>query len=53
MLVIATSGTGFILGSGSAVDVAGLCWTCGGTMMVAAAASSLNQVCHLCIIVTT
>ncbi|KAK4773974.1 hypothetical protein SAY87_028993 [Trapa incisa] len=44
MLVVATSGTGFILGSGSAVDVAGLCWTCGGTMMVAAAANSLNQV---------
>lgn len=44
MLVVATSGTGFVLGSGSAVDFAGLCWTCAGTMMVAASASSLNQV---------
>ncbi|KAI4370313.1 hypothetical protein MLD38_018676 [Melastoma candidum] len=44
MLVVATSGTGFVLGSGSAVDFGGLCWTCGGTMMVAAAANSLNQV---------
>ncbi|KAJ4727297.1 protoheme IX farnesyltransferase, mitochondrial-like [Melia azedarach] len=44
MLVVATSGTGFVLGSGSAVDIAGLCWTCTGTMMVAASANSLNQV---------
>lgn len=44
MLVVATSGTGFVLGSGSAVDFAGLCWTCAGTMMVAASANSLNQV---------
>ncbi|KAI4372650.1 hypothetical protein MLD38_010853 [Melastoma candidum] len=44
MLVVATSGTGFVLGSGSAVNFGGLCWTCGGTMMVAAAANSLNQV---------
>ncbi|OWM68394.1 protoheme IX farnesyltransferase, mitochondrial isoform X2 [Punica granatum] len=44
MLVVATSGTGFILGSGTVVDIAGLCYTCGGTMMVAAAANSLNQV---------
>jgi len=44
MLVVATSGTGFVLGSGSAIDFAGLCWTCAGTMMVAASASSLNQV---------
>ncbi|XP_030459013.1 protoheme IX farnesyltransferase, mitochondrial [Syzygium oleosum] len=44
LLVVATSGTGFVLGSGSAVDIPGLCWTCGGTMMVAAAANSLNQV---------
>lgn len=44
MLVVATSGTGFVLGSGSAIDVAGLCWTCTGTMMVAASANSLNQV---------
>ncbi len=44
MLVVATSGTGFVLGSGSAIDFTGLCWTCAGTMMVAASASSLNQV---------
>ncbi|CAI0378248.1 unnamed protein product [Linum tenue] len=44
MLVVATSGTGYVLGSGSAVDFAGLCWTCAGTMMVAASANSLNQV---------
>lgn len=44
MLVVATSGTGFVLGSGSAIDFPGLCWTCAGTMMVAASASSLNQV---------
>lgn len=43
MLVVATSGTGFALGSGSAIDLAGLCWTCTGTMMVAASANSLNQ----------
>lgn len=45
MLVVATSGTGFVLGSGNAVDFGGLCWTCAGTMMVAASANSLNQVC--------
>ncbi|KAF3437844.1 hypothetical protein FNV43_RR20600 [Rhamnella rubrinervis] len=44
MLVVATSGTGFVLGSSSAVDFSGLCWTCAGTMMVAASANSLNQV---------
>ncbi|EXB40722.1 Protoheme IX farnesyltransferase [Morus notabilis] len=44
LLVVATSGTGFVLGSGSAVDLSGLCWTCVGTMMVAASANSLNQV---------
>ncbi|TQE11203.1 hypothetical protein C1H46_003209 [Malus baccata] len=44
MLVVATSGTGFILGSGHAIDFAGLCCTCAGTMMVAASANSLNQV---------
>ncbi|CAL1384870.1 unnamed protein product [Linum trigynum] len=44
MLVVATSGTGYVLGSGSAVDFTGLCWTCAGTMMVAASANSLNQV---------
>ncbi|TQD86045.1 hypothetical protein C1H46_028384 [Malus baccata] len=42
--VVATSGTGFILGSGHAIDFAGLCCTCAGTMMVAASANSLNQV---------
>ena len=45
MLVVATSGTGYVLGSGSAVDLSGLCYTCAGTMMVAASANSLNQVC--------
>ncbi|PON88633.1 Protohem IX farnesyltransferase [Trema orientale] len=44
MLVVATSGTGFVLGSGTAMDLSGLCWTCAGTMMVAASANSLNQV---------
>lgn len=44
MLVVATSGTGFILGSGSSIDYLGLCCTCAGTMMVAASANSLNQV---------
>ncbi|XP_026443382.1 protoheme IX farnesyltransferase, mitochondrial-like [Papaver somniferum] len=44
MLVVATSGAGFVLGSGGAIDIAGLCLTCTGTMMVAASANSLNQV---------
>ncbi|XP_071739662.1 protoheme IX farnesyltransferase, mitochondrial-like [Rutidosis leptorrhynchoides] len=35
-LVVATSGAGYVLGSGSAIDLAGLCYTCVGTMMVAA-----------------
>lgn len=43
MLVVATSGTGYVLGSGQIIDLAGLCWTCAGTMMVAASANSLNQ----------
>lgn len=44
MLVVATSGTGFVLGSGNIIDFGGLFWTCAGTMMVAASANSLNQV---------
>nr|GMD65184.1 protoheme IX farnesyltransferase, mitochondrial [Ipomoea batatas] len=44
MLVVATSGTGYVLGSGSVIDYAGLWATCAGTMMVAASANSLNQV---------
>ncbi|KAF6176675.1 hypothetical protein GIB67_034537 [Kingdonia uniflora] len=44
LLVVATSRAGFVLGSGNVVDFAGLCWTCTGTMMVAASANSLNQV---------
>lgn len=44
MLVVATSGTGYILGSGNAIDYLGLCCTCAGTMMVAASANTLNQV---------
>ncbi|KAK6945838.1 UbiA prenyltransferase family [Dillenia turbinata] len=44
MLVVATSGTGFVLGSGNTIDYTGLCCTCAGTMMVAASANSLNQV---------
>ncbi|OMO97961.1 UbiA prenyltransferase family [Corchorus capsularis] len=44
LLVVATSGTGYVLGSGGAVDLMGLCCTCAGTMMVAASANSLNQV---------
>ena len=43
-LVVATSGAGYVLGSGNVVDVAGLCCTCAGTMMVAASANTLNQV---------
>jgi protoheme IX farnesyltransferase len=42
---VATSGAGYVLGSGSIVDIAGLCYTCTGTMMVAASANTLNQVC--------
>lgn len=44
ILVVATSGAGYVLGSGSAIDYAGLCYTCAGTMMVAASANSLNQI---------
>ena len=44
-LVVATSGAGYVLGSGNIVDIAGLCSTCAGTMMVAASANTLNQVC--------
>ncbi|XP_016456516.2 protoheme IX farnesyltransferase, mitochondrial [Nicotiana tabacum] len=44
MLVVATSGAGYVLGSGSAIDYMGLCCTCAGTMMVAASANTLNQV---------
>ncbi|KAL7233858.1 hypothetical protein ACSBR1_017462 [Camellia fascicularis] len=43
MLVVATSGTGYVLGSGNAIDYVGLCCTCAGTMMIAASANSLNQ----------
>lgn len=42
--MVATSGTGFVLGSGGAVDLSMLSYTCLGTMMVAASASTLNQV---------
>jgi hypothetical protein len=45
--VVATSGTGFVLGSGGAVDLSMLSYTCLGTMMVAASASTLNQVTFL------
>ncbi|GLJ17005.1 hypothetical protein SUGI_0294190 [Cryptomeria japonica] len=44
MLVVATTGAGFVLGSGASIDLAGLCWTCTGTMMVAASANSFNQI---------
>nr|XP_010919862.1 protoheme IX farnesyltransferase, mitochondrial [Elaeis guineensis] len=44
MLVVATSGAGYVLGSGNVIDFEGLCCTCTGTMMVAASANSLNQV---------
>ncbi|KAL8227925.1 hypothetical protein R6Q57_015509, partial [Mikania cordata] len=44
MLVVATSGAGYVLGSGCTVDLAGLCYTCVGTMMVAASANTFNQV---------
>uniref|UniRef100_A0A0C9QNF9 Heme O synthase n=1 Tax=Wollemia nobilis TaxID=56998 RepID=A0A0C9QNF9_9CONI len=44
MLVVATSGAGFVLGSGASIDWAGLVWTCAGTMMVAASANSFNQI---------
>ena len=42
---MATSGAGYVLGSGNIVDIAGLRCTCAGTMMVAASANILNQVC--------
>lgn len=45
--MVATSGTGFVLGSGVAVDLSMLSYTCLGTMMVAASASTLNQVSFL------
>lgn len=51
MLVVATSGAGYVLGSGSAIDFLGLSCTCAGTMMVAASANSLNQVCTLYLII--
>ncbi|XP_020672951.2 protoheme IX farnesyltransferase, mitochondrial [Dendrobium catenatum] len=44
MLVVATSGAGYVLGSGHVIDFPGLCCTCAGTMMVAASANTLNQV---------
>ncbi|WJX34123.1 heme o synthase [Trifolium repens] len=44
LLVVATSGTGFVLGSGGAVDLSMLSYSCLGTMMVAASASTLNQI---------
>ncbi|CAA0376857.1 Protoheme IX farnesyltransferase [Arabidopsis thaliana] len=45
MLVVATSGTGYILGTGNAaISFPGLCYTCAGTMMIAASANSLNQI---------
>lgn len=48
MLVVATSGTGYILGTGNAaISFPGLCYTCAGTMMIAASANSLNQVSFL------
>ncbi|KAI9174713.1 hypothetical protein LWI28_021767 [Acer negundo] len=37
------SGTGYVLGSGNVIDLAGLCWTSTSTMMAAASANSLNQ----------
>lgn len=43
-LVVATSGAGYVLGSGNIIDIVGLCYTCTGTMMVAASANTLNQV---------
>ncbi|CAL5381087.1 unnamed protein product [Camellia sinensis] len=42
MLVVAASGTGYVLGSGNAIDYVGLCCTRAGTMMVAASANSLK-----------
>ncbi|GJT04805.1 hypothetical protein Tco_0839267 [Tanacetum coccineum] len=42
-LVVATSGAGYVLESSNTVDLAGLHYTCAGTMMVAASASTLNQ----------
>ncbi|GJW81805.1 hypothetical protein Tco_0145780 [Tanacetum coccineum] len=42
-LVVATSEAGYVLGSSSTVDLAGLHYTCAGIMMVAASAITLNQ----------
>ncbi|GJN12926.1 hypothetical protein PR202_ga31253 [Eleusine coracana subsp. coracana] len=52
-LVVATSGAGYVLGSGNIVDIAGLCFTCTGTMMVAASANTLNQVHDSAVTVST
>ncbi|XP_024525255.1 protoheme IX farnesyltransferase, mitochondrial [Selaginella moellendorffii] len=44
ILVVMTSGAGFVLGSGSVIDVPCLGWTCLGTMLAAASANSFNQI---------
>ncbi|MCO5552665.1 hypothetical protein L7F22_006181 [Adiantum nelumboides] len=44
MLVVTTAGAGYVMGSGLAIDMYGLSWTCVGTLLVAAAANTINQV---------
>ncbi|MCO5564972.1 hypothetical protein L7F22_018642 [Adiantum nelumboides] len=44
MLVVTTAGAGYVMGSGLAIDMYGLSWTCVGTFLVAAAANTINQI---------
>lgn len=44
MLVVMTTGAGFVMGSGLAIDYIGLSWTCMGTLFIAAAANTINQI---------
>eukprot|EP00249_Psilotum_nudum_P011364 c23128_g1_i1 orf=20-1630(+) len=44
MLVVATTGAGFVMGSGVPIYWADLSWTCLGTILVAAAANTINQI---------
>lgn len=44
MLVVTTAGAGYVMGSGLAIDMYGLSWTCLGTFLIAAAANTINQI---------
>eukprot|EP00898_Chlorokybus_atmophyticus_P001189 jgi/Chlat1/2070/Chrsp17S02533 len=43
-LVVATAGTGYVLGSGEVIDWGGFAHACAGTMGAAACANTINQV---------